>query len=67
MEVQPKLEQPTRESSSILAPVVVPKVAPVLTAPTTRAELSKSYPKILSDFKKFEVRFKFVNDSFFYY
>ena len=42
------------------APVAIPAPAPVAVpikpaAIATRAELSKSYPKIQSDFKKFEV------------
>ena len=34
----------------------MPVVAPIMTERVTRAELSKVYPRIQSDFRKFEVR-----------
>jgi hypothetical protein len=38
----------------VVAPVVA-SVMPITEGRTTRAELSKAYPKIVTDFRKFEV------------
>jgi hypothetical protein len=43
------------EGGVSMAPAVEVKVAPVISAPTTRGELSKAYPRIQSDFKKIDV------------
>lgn len=39
-----------------MAELKVPTAPPVIEGRATRAEMSKSYPKIQSDFRKFEVR-----------